>query len=386
MSLLKVCNTYKSYISLTNRTRIRGTQFSAFFCGAIHIDTLHPRNCVQFSTLGKEKSSSQTVQVTFTKSDAAKEETLAPPPRRTSSLLSDETKLVDSLLQHTASLIDKNASNIIAFSGGVDSSLAAALVHRSFQSSSSTLKTGHVKAVLGVSASLPDRQLSLARNVAASIGIDLEEAATTEGMDTTYVENNGQACLVCKSHLYAALEAVTKRAAVVGETSKKEVILFNGTNADDTNDPTRLGLIAADNFSVRSPLINISKDEVRRAARHLSLPNWDYAASPCLRSRLALGVEATTKHLQAVSLAEDRVRDVLCLDETMNLRVRMLAGKKAMVEVDQKWFENEDSGPTDPIIDAEILLKSHGFDEYCKTLGFEGGMGVRPFKSGAVSR
>lgn len=375
---------YKSCIGRSKRTRIRGTQFSAFFCGIINTC---PRNCALFSTLlsdqGEEKLSPQTVQVTLTKSDAAKEETPAPSHR--TSLLSDETKLVDSLLQHTASLIDKNASNIIAFSGGVDSSLAAALVHRSFQSFSDFEK-GYVKAVIGISASLPDRQLSLARNVAGSIGIDLVEVATSEGLDSAYLENNGQACLVCKSHLYAALEAVTKRAAVMGEKTRREVILFNGTNADDTNDPTRLGLIAAHNFSVRSPLINISKDEVRRAARHLSLPNWEYAASPCLRSRLALGVEATTKHLQAVSFAEDRVRDVLRLDETINLRVRMLAGKKAMVELDQKWFQNEDTGSTNPIIDAEVLLKSNGFDEYCKTLGFEGGMGVRPFKSGAVSR
>ena len=151
MSLFKICNTYKSYIGITSRTRIRGTQFSAFFCGAIHIDTFHPRNCVQFSTVTKERFSSQPLQVTITKSNATEE--ITPASRRASSLLSDETKLVDSLLQHTASLIDKNASNIIAFSGGVDSSLAAALVHRSFQSSSSTLKTGNVKAVLGVSAS-----------------------------------------------------------------------------------------------------------------------------------------------------------------------------------------------------------------------------------------
>ena len=57
-----------------------------------------------------------------------------------------------------------------------------------------------------------------------------------------------------------------------------------------------LGLIAASDFLVRSPLDLVSKGDVRRAARHLGLPNWDAAASPCLRSRLAIGVEATMSY------------------------------------------------------------------------------------------
>ncbi len=318
-------------------------------------------------------------------------------------LLSDETQLVDSLLQHTESLINRNASNIIAFSGGVDSSLAAALVYRSFHNTSSSPKKGNVKAVLGVSASLPERQLRLARDVASTIGIDLIETSTTEGADETYIENKGDACFVCKNHLYSALTAVSEQARIIARNNDhqlEEVIMYNGTNADDTTDPTRLGLIAAKNFSVRSPLVHITKDEVRRASRHLNLPNWNFAASPCLRSRLALGVEATENHLRAVNMAEERVRDILGLDETMNLRVRMLAGQRAMVELGQEYFESggdsksgsrntsssiDDNTTSSSVLGAENLLREQGFDKYCKDLGFVGGIGVRPFKSGAVS-
>ena len=136
-----------------------------------------------------------------------------------------------------------------------------------------------------------------------------------------------------------------------------------------------MGLIAADNFDVRSPLRSITKDEVRAAARHLGwsssmfvkihdgcwkilaaktlitwfhirinffsmlvvvgLPNWAYAASPCLRSRLALGVEATTDHLQRIEQAELMVTHAFNLDATANMRVRLLAGNQAMIELDR---------------------------------------------------
>lgn len=241
------------------------------------------------------------------------------------------------------------------------------------------------RSVLGVSPSLPDSQLILARSVASSIGIELKEVPTTEGFDSTYVKNQGQACFVCKSHLYSALEAVAATASSIATSHEheKNVIMYNGTNADDTKDPTRLGLIAAKSFSVQSPLIHTTKDDIRRAAKHMNLPNWNYAASPCLRSRLALGVEATSEHLQAVSRAEDRVRRVLSLDETVNMRVRMFSGKKAVVELDEDWMAlyNEENGNK-----VEICLKFAGVEDYFKELGFTGGFRVRAFKSGSVSR
>jgi PP-loop superfamily ATP-utilizing enzyme len=348
------------------------------------------------------------------------------------SIQSDATALVESLLHRTSTLIDTSQSNIIAFSGGVDSSLAAALVYRSFHSSSSSQgqqgkrqrndSPGNLKAILGTSNSLPQRQLLLAREVADFIGIELMEVPTKEGTDEEYIANKGQACFVCKSHLYSALEAVTQTAHEMNHqhqhmhqddvsnafidtatnSSNRGVILYNGTNKDDTHDPTRLGLIAAKNFSVQSPLLHITKDQVRIAAKHLNLPNHNYAASPCLRSRLALGVEATQDHLDAVQKAEERVRSLLGLDETMDMRVRMLAGKRAMVELDRRWFVNNyEKESTDHGGDAdanaedihmrvtkivEDRLRREGFEHYCKELGFDGGISLRHFKSGSVSR
>ena len=333
------------------------------------------KKCLPRLEITNHLSTLPKVKITHTNSNGESKDIGVP------TIISDETGLVDSLLSHTAGLVNPNASNIIAFSGGVDSSLVAALVYRTFHNSSlwDHKQIGSVRAVLGVSNSLPERQLNLAREVASSIGIDLSEVKTTEGNDETYIENKGQACFVCKSHLYAALEAVSQKAYELsnGDDKQNDVILYNGTNKDDTEDPTRLGLVAASNFSVRSPLTNITKDEVRIASKHLGLPNHNYAASPCLRSRLALGVEATENHLKAVNLAEEKVRDVLNLDETMNLRVRMLAGQRAMVELDERLASR--------IQQAEDDLRRNDFETFCKELGFNGGIGLRAFKSGSVS-
>lgn len=86
-----------------------------------------------------------------------------------------------------------------------------------------------------------------------------------------------------------------------------------GTNLDDLSDPTRLGLVAARDFEVASPLAGLSKAAVRAVARSLGLPNWDWAAAPCLRSRLQFGVQATPEALGLVERAEALVSRVLGL-------------------------------------------------------------------------
>lgn len=74
--------------------------------------------------------------------------------------LSRVASLTKSLLARTESLGSPHALNVVAFSGGIDSTLASYLVREVFPTAS--------RAVIGVSHALPQEQLQIARDVAAS--------------------------------------------------------------------------------------------------------------------------------------------------------------------------------------------------------------------------
>ena len=278
----------------------------------------------------------------------------------------DASTLVDNLIRHTHFLMQGHDRHLVAFSGGVDSSLVLALLQRAASSNQ------HVQPVLGISSAVPLEQIQLARQVSSHLGFELREVTTAEGSDDMYIANEGQACLACKTHLYTCLKLVLDHTSQQQAQSRSSGALYNGTNADDTHDPTRVGLIAAANFSVLSPLEHTSKLNVRLAAKHLGLPNWNYAASPCLRSRLALGVEATQRHLNMIEEAERLVKKTLRgYNEMSNLRVRMLSSQRARVEVDEELME-------DAI--EQVSLWTPSFRE----LGFSS-VNVMAFRSGSVS-
>ena len=257
-------------------------------------------------------------------------------------------------------------THVVAFSGGVDSSLCAYLVHRAFggdrrRHESDARKntadaTRNVYAAVGVSPSLPSSQLTVARRVAKAIGIPLREVPTHEGAVPEYVANEGESCLHCKNELYTTLRAVAldaekartaKKLAGSGRLSNDEttlavpstdascsenvflkrhdVCVYNGTNFDDRADDTRLGLRSAAAHGVASPLFNTPKTRVRELARVAGLPNWNLAAAPCLRSRLAFGVPALARTLADVEAAEEAVRAILRVQPEENMRVRVLS-------------------------------------------------------------
>ena len=316
----------------------------------------------------------------------------------------DATALVDQLLAQTRQLVfdhearsrsndnssdhsfdskDVVSHHVLAFSGGVDSSLVAALLYKILEEEDRQHYYHHHKltAVLGISPAVPRDQVVLAETVANQIGISLEQVKTAEGSDDEYIRNDGKACLVCKTYLYSTLQSIASRYMA---NVQDIVQLYNGTNADDRKDPTRLGLIAADNFDVLSPLASITKDQVRLAARHIGLPNWNYAASPCLRSRIAWGVPATRHHLNLIEECESDVRKMLQLDATVNMRVRLLSQNRICIEMD-----SEELGRASDVDWEErpyfVALKRHLLEE---------GTGVdakptvmlREFQSGSVAK
>lgn len=274
--------------------------------------------------------------------------------------------LLHQLVEQTRAVGAPRGASVVAFSGGVDSSLTAYLVHAAFPGAAAL-------ACIGRSAALPAVQLRTARQVAAWIGIRLVEVDTAEGGIEEYVANSGSSCYYCKSSLYATLRAVavSASAAAPGAARPVEAVLFNGTNADDLKDPTRLGLLAALQMEVASPLAALPKAAVRAVARVAGLPNWDLAAAPCLRSRLDFGVPATAQALSTVEAAEAAVRSLLQILPHENMRVRVLADATAIVEID-------------PAKTAAARTLEVSIRHELKALGLTT-LGVRTFRSGALS-
>ena len=263
-----------------------------------------------------------------------------PRPRRTSRTTTSATSSSDyddallaaeleSLVEDTRVAGGDAHTHVVAFSGGVDSSLCAYLVHRAFGGDVIDDDGGvraRAYAAVGTSPSLSASQLATARGVAEAIGIPLREVSTNEGAVPEYVANEGESCLHCKDELYATLRAVAldaERKETSFESSR--VLLYNGTNLDDRFDETRLGLVSAKAHGVRSPLFATPKTRVRELARIAGLPNWNLAAAPCLRSRLAFGVPALKRTLADVEAAEDAVREILRVRPEENMRVRVLS-------------------------------------------------------------
>ena len=184
---------------------------------------------------------------------------------------------------------------VVAFSGGVDSSLVLKVAL-------DTLGRDNVLAATGVSASLAASELTHARDLAQSIGSHITLVETAEIADGRYVANGPDRCYFCKSELYVKLSALAR----AGEYSA----VVNGVNADDARDHVH-GIRAAREHSVRQPLADaaLAKADVRALARQLGLSNWDKPALACLSSRVAYGVPVTIESLSKIERAEAFIRE-----------------------------------------------------------------------------
>ena len=170
-----------------------------------------------------------------------------------------------------------------------------------------------------------------------------------------------------------ALQTGSNMPSFVTNLGGADIRIFNGTNKDDLGDSTRVGLVAASEWDVASPIDHLSKTEVRAVARAFGLPNHAHAASPCLRSRLALGVAATPTRLRRVEKAEEVARALLDAQVHHNLRVRVLRDNGARVEADPALLARAQE--TGAIGQAAADIAALGFD----TVSF------KEFRSGSVA-
>jgi uncharacterized protein len=212
-----------------------------------------------------------------------------------------------------------HAAVVVAYSGGVDSALVAAIAAEQLGD--------RALAVTGVSPALAPHLREEARLQAEWMGIRHREIATAELNDPAYASNPADRCYACKRELHGLLAALLNQGGLAPGLAAAQVL--DGVNRDDLGDH-RPGIRAAREQGVRSPLaeLGIDKAGVRAISRALGFPWWDKPAQPCLASRFPYGEAISAERLRRVAAAEAWLRQ----QGFRELRVRS-QGESARIEL-----------------------------------------------------
>jgi len=203
---------------------------------------------------------------------------------------------------------------MVAFSGGVDSTLVAYLAKLAVGS--------NAIAVTAESPSLPSSELKEAKELARFVGIKHMVVRTNELDDPNYVSNPANRCYFCKKELSSKLAELANDLSIP--------VILDGTNAEDLKGH-RPGTAALTEQGVRKPLADsrLDKSDVREIARIFNLPNHDKPSMPCLSSRVQYGLTITPERLWRIEKSERLIRSLTHIRE---LRVRD-HGNLARIEV-----------------------------------------------------
>jgi uncharacterized protein len=224
-----------------------------------------------------------------------------------------ETGLEDKYHRLKDNLVDMGSA-LLAFSGGVDSTLVLAVGKEALGE--------NIVAVTVHSPLHPKEMLENAASVAERLGVEHITVAVNELANNALVVNPPERCYLCKHDRFSELVEIANREGIA------EVI--DGTQVDDTGD-YRPGIDAAQELGVRSPLLEagFSKYEVRALSRELGLASWNQPHSTCLATRVAYDQRITREKLTIIDKGERFLRE-LGLSE---VRLRLIDDKTARIEV-----------------------------------------------------
>ena len=195
-------------------------------------------------------------------------------------------------------LVYAQGDMLVAFSGGVDSSLILKLAVQA------AAKTGHKVYGIMVHTMLhPMGEVEDARVTAEQIGAEFRVLEIDELKGADILDNPVDRCYRCKKYLFRNL---------IEEGEKLGVsVMMEGTNEDDLH-VYRPGLRAIRELGIHSPLAEagMTKAEVRRLAGELGVSVSNKPSMPCLATRFPYGTRISYETMRTVDEGEAFIRSL----------------------------------------------------------------------------
>ena len=228
-------------------------------------------------------------------------------------------------------------SVLIAYSGGVDSSLLAGIARE--------VLGDRCHAVLLESPMVPRAAILQAEETAGALGISFEVIPLPLMEEETFLANPADRCYICKR---ASARVLKRRADEAGLVS-----VADGNNCSDLSEH-RPGIRACDEEGIVHPFVKagITKEDIRAIARRRGYPFWSEPSAACLATRIPYGDAITREKLRMIEDAEDYLHRL----GFTQLRVR-LHGGIARIEVIPEEME-------------KLLQESDVIQRIFRSLGF----------------
>jgi uncharacterized protein len=212
--------------------------------------------------------------------------------------------------------------SVIAFSGGVDSTLLLRAALEFAKENRTTVYAVTINTKLH-----PMNELEDTKKIAQELGVDYKIILADELADAGILENPVDRCYLCKKHLF---EKIRKLSDELGAS-----VIMDGTNDDDEN-TYRPGIKVLRELEIKSPLAEagLSKIDVRVLAKEYGLSVAKKPSAPCLATRFPYDTQISYEKLEKVSKGEEFLKKF----ELYNVRIRV-HDDIARIEVNREEFD-----------------------------------------------